>query len=178
MAGLIDLPTIENPLLKQAEQKVEASVGTGQARADYLKVVNAGMQVGLSKGPDGILAQLDKSQDPVRDCALGAVNLVFHVLPKISRGTLPERAMVPAAATLMFQALAFVDHAGIQAIGKPELDRAAHLFTNAAFQASGITMPMLDHAAGAVRRMTENPQQMAVVQRQLPAPPAGAQGEA
>lgn len=172
MMALIDLPTIQNPLLRQAELKIEASVGQGQARADYLKVVVAGMRAALAKGPDGILASVNKSPDPVRDAAMGAVNLVLY-LRHISRGTMPPRTIIPAATTLMLQALDFIDHAGIEKVGQPELVRATHILTNRIFQAFGITMPMLNKAAGAVHGLTQDPKHMAAIQRQMPPVPQG-----
>lgn len=149
-SGMINPPTIQNPLLRQVEAKVETSVGKGQNREDWLKVVVAGMRAGLANGPQGILASMKGRPDPVRDCAVGAVNLVLY-LRQISRGTMPVRAIIPAATTLMLQALDFADSAGIAKIGKQELARATHIFTNTMFQAFGITSQMLNRAASDVQ---------------------------
>lgn len=170
MPGLINPPEINNPLLRQVEAKIEAAVGKGDARADYLKVVVAGMRAALSGGPNGILAKLDNEADPVKACAIGAVNLVQY-LRQVSRGTMPSRAIVPAAATLMLQGLDFADQAGIAKVDKGELDRATHIFANTMFRTFGITMPMLDKLAGAVEGLSKDPGKMAVLQRKMPAQP-------
>jgi hypothetical protein len=179
MAGLINQPstiqqppTIQNPLLAKAEAKVEASVGQGQTRADYLKVVVAGMRAALANGPQGMMAKLKGRPDPVHDCALGAVNLVIY-MRHLATGTMPMRSIVPAAMTLMLQALDFADHTGIVKVGAPELDRATHIFTNAIFKALGITPQMLSQAAGMVHGVTQNPEQLAAVKQQLPQPQQG-----
>lgn len=166
-------PTIQNELLRQAEAKVEESVGQGQARADYLKTVVAGMRIALHGGPQGMLARLNGRPDPVHDCAVGAVKLM-QTMRHLATGKMPLRTQVSAATTLMFQALDFCDHTGIVKVGKPELDRAMHIFTNAIFPALGITRPMLNHVAGLVHGVTQNPEQLEAIKGQLPQP----QGEA
>ena len=145
-AGTTSPPTIQNPLLRQVEDKVEASLGKGQNRQDWLKIVIAGMRAGLANGHQGMLAQLNGRPDPIRDCAVGAVNLVLY-LRQISRGTMPVRAMIPAATTLMLQALDFADSAGIAKIGQEELGRATHIFANTTFKAFGITRRSLHGSA-------------------------------
>lgn len=178
MAGLIDSPTIQkaaapaikNPLLREAEVEVERSVGTGRNRENYLKVVVAGMRAAIG-GTKPMLANLAGRPDPVRDCAVGAVNLVLY-LRSIAKGTMPPEAMIPAATTLMLQALDFADQAGIQKIGKPELARATHIFTNAILQGFGVTTKILDRAAGQVQGLTQNPEQLEALKRMLPQAPA------
>lgn len=172
MPGLINSPpAIQNPLLRQAEAAVEASVGTGKSREDYLKVVVAGMRAGLANGPQSMMGNLRGRSDPVHDCAIGAVNLVLY-LRRIAKGTMPPAAMISAATTLMYEALDFTDQAGIAKIGKEELVRAVHIFTNSICKAFGITPDMLNRAAGLVHGVTQDPAKLAQIQSQLP------QGEA
>ena len=179
MAGLIDSPSlqkaaapaIKNPLLRQAEAEVERSVGDGPNRESYLKVVVAGMRAAIS-GAKPMLANLAGRPDPVRDCAVGAVNLVLY-LSKIAKGTMPPQAMIPAATTLMLQALDFADQAGIAKIGKPELARATHIFTNAILQGFGVTTKILDRAAAQVQGITQSPEQLEALKRLLPQAPEG-----
>ena len=122
---------LNNRVLQAAEEKVESNLLPAN-HTDYMRVVVAGMKVAMAKGPDSILASLHKSTDPVSDCAKGAVNLAF-MLRKHSRNTMPMKALVPAAMTLMIHALDFVDKSGIAKIGTPELVRATHVFTNMVF---------------------------------------------
>jgi hypothetical protein len=111
-----------------------------------------------------ILAGLKQSRNPISDSATGAINLVL-LMRKQSRGTMPEKALVPAAMTLMLQALDFVDKAGIAKVGKDELVQATHIFTNHMFEAFGVTLPMLTHAANQVHAITQDPAKMELLNR-------------
>lgn len=146
---------LNNKVLKAAEAKVEGQL-TPKNRADYMRIVVAGMKIGLDKGPDSILASLQHSKDPVSDCAVGAINLCL-MMHKQSRGTMPLKAMVPAAMSLMIHALDFADRANIVKVGTPELIRATHVFTNHIFKMFHITGPMLQTAASKLHAMTQNP---------------------
>ena len=142
-------------VLQQAEQKIEGNL-TPQNRSNYMKVVVAGMKVGMANGPKSLLMSLRHSNDPINDCAKGAVNLTF-LLRKQTRGTLPLQALVPAAMTLMLHALDFVDKSGIMKIGAPELDQATHTFTNIMFRNLGITPQMLQQAHTKVMAVVKDP---------------------
>jgi hypothetical protein len=152
---------LSNPLLQQAEEKVESGL-TQQNRANYMKIVVAGMHVGLEKGPNSILAGLQKSQDPIGDAAKGAVALVI-ILRRQARGVMPLKALVPAAMTLMLKALDFVDRSKIAPVGNPELVRATHIFTDFLFARMGITKAGLANAANKVHAITQDPQAMAKI---------------
>lgn len=131
-----------NKLLAATEAKIEAGL-LPQTREAYDRIVVAGMRAGLSGGPEGILAGLRQSRDPINDCARGAVNLVV-MLRHHSRGTMPPQAMIPGAMTLMLKALDFVDRARIVKIGNDELVKATRLFTACVFQVFKIPMKGLD----------------------------------
>lgn len=171
---VVALPSIQNPLLRAAEAKVEEAIGDGQARADYLRVTVAGMRAALAGGPDSMAANLLKRPDPVKLAAQGAVGLVMH-MRQISQGTMPERSIISGATTLMLQALDFVDHAGAVKVDAAALDRATHILTNALFQAFGISPAMLNKMAAATHGVMQNPARMQAVQQQLqPAKQGGA----
>jgi hypothetical protein len=153
---------LSNPLLQQAEDKVEAGL-TPENRGNYMKVVVAGMHVGLDKGPDSLLAKLTQSKDPIADAAKGAVSLVI-ILRKQARGVMPTQAMVPAAMTLMLKALDFLDRSKVVAVGQPELVRATHIFTDFMFARLGITKAGLANAATKVHALTQDPQAVAAMQ--------------
>lgn len=152
---------LSNPLLQQAEDKVESGL-TPDNRANYDKIVLAGMHIGLDKGPNGILASLAKSQDPIADAAKGAVSLVL-ILRKQAKGVMPLKAMVPAAMTLMLKALDFADRSKIVAVGNPELVHATHIFTDTIFARFGITKAGLANAATKIHRLTQSPEAMAAI---------------
>jgi hypothetical protein len=166
MVALINLPSIQNPLLRQVEAKVEEAVGDGKARADYLKVVVAGMRAALANGPQSMMAKLRDAPDPVKLCALGAVALVMH-MRQISQGTMPPNSIISGATTLMLQALDFADHAGLAKVDNEALVRATHILTNALFQAFGITLPMLNKLAATAHGVMQDPGQMQAIQQHL-----------
>ena len=146
---------IGNPLLRQAEANIEGQL-TPENHQNYLKIVVAGMHAALDKGPNGILASLRQSKDPISDAAKGAVAMVI-VLRKEARGVMPFQAMVPAAMTLTLKALDFVSGARIANVGQPELVRATHIFTDAIFSAFGISKAGLADAASRVHALTQDP---------------------
>jgi hypothetical protein len=155
---------MQNSLLQQAEDKVESQITDPKVREAYTRVVVAGLQIGLKNGPNGILASLRNSKNPIYDCAAGAVNLV-GLLSRQSRGTMPMKAMVPAATTLMLKALDFADKIGLVKVGPQELSQATKILANLILKHVGVSHQMLQHAAGQVQAMTRDPQKMAALQR-------------
>lgn len=156
---------LRNKLLEAAEQRVERGL-TPENRADYMRIVVAGLKVAMDKGADGMLASLRQSRDPVNDCAIGAINLVL-LMRKQSRGTMPPKALVPAAMTLMLQALDFVDKTRISRIDPPKLDRATHIFTNHIFNMFRITPAALKGLGSKVHAITQDPTQMDMIARKV-----------
>ena len=152
---------LSNPLLQQTEDQVERGL-TAENRQNYMKVVVAGLHVALDKGPDGLLAGLAQSEDPIADAAKGAVSLVI-ILRKQAHGVMPLKAMVPAAMTLMLKALDFADRSKIVKVGQEELVRATHIFTDTMFARLGITKAGLANAAQRVHAITQDPQAMAAI---------------
>jgi hypothetical protein len=152
---------LNNPLLQQAEEKVESGL-TDTNRQNYMKIVVAGMHVALDKGPDGIMASLGASKDPISDAAKGAVSLVL-ILRKQAHGVMPLKALVPAAMTLMLKALDFADRSKIVSVGNAELVRATHIFTDTIFARFGITKAGLANAATKIHGLTQDPSAMAAI---------------
>lgn len=149
---------LSNKILMAAEKKIESQL-TPENRQNYLKIIVAGMKVGLDKGPNGILASLTKSKDPLGDCAKGAVNLTL-LLSHQSRGTMPVQAMVPGAMGLMLHALDFVDRTGVMKIGNEQLVQATHIFANFLFKQMGVTPQMLGEVANKVHGIMNDPAKM------------------
>jgi len=148
-----------NPLLAEAEAKVEGNIVDPQVRADYGKIVVAGLHIALAKGVEGFAAKLRDSQDPIGDCAKGAAALVM-IMRKEARGVMSMKAGVPAGMTLMLHGLDLIDSAGIAKIAEPELDRATAVFTNELFHRLGITAQMLQHMTGRVHQIMQDPGMM------------------
>ena len=152
---------MSNQLLQQTENKVESGL-TPENRANYIKIVVAGMHVGLDKGPQGLLGSLQNSKDPIGDAAKGAVSLVI-ILRQQAKGVMPLKAMVPAAMTLMLKALDFVDRSKIAQVGTPELVRATKIFTDTMFARMGISKQGLQNATNKVHQITQDPDAMAKI---------------
>lgn len=149
---------LSNALLQQAEDMVESGL-TPENRANYDKIVVAGMHAGLSGGPKSILASLQHSADPISDAAKGAVSLVL-ILRKEAKGVMPLKAMVPAGMTLMLKALDFVDRSKIAPVAQADLVRATHIFTDTVFARFGITKQGLASAGQKVYALTQDPVSM------------------
>ena len=153
---------LTNPLLQQAQDKIEAGL-TPENRADYMKIVVAGLHIALDKGPNGLLASMAKSHDPIADAAKTAVSLVI-LMSRESKGVMPPKAMVPAALTLMLHALDFADRSKIVAIGEPELVRATHIFGDTVFARFGISKAGLANATQRVHALTQDSGAMTKIQ--------------
>lgn len=152
----------ENPMqdnvLQAAEQKIESQL-TPETQAAYMRIVTAGMKIALAKGPNGIMAGIAHSQNPLQDCAKGAIGLVGMMF-KQSRGTMPVKALIPAATTLMLKALDFADRTGVVKVGTPELVQATHIFANLMLKEFGVTGQMLKTAAGKIHQIANDPASM------------------
>lgn len=154
---------LANPLLQQTERQIEGQL-LPKMRAQYQKIVVAGMKVALENGTNGILYKLRESKDPVGDAAKGAVGLVL-LMRKQSRGTMPLPAMVPAAMVLLLKALDFAQKAGlIPPVDEKTLVGATHTFTDVLFRAFHISPQMLQTAAKNVHGITQDPIRMRKVQ--------------
>lgn len=157
---------LDNKLLAVTEQKIEAGM-TPDARDQYLKVVVAGMKIGLDGGPNGQLAKLlQNSKEPLKDCAEGAVNLVM-VLRRGARGVMPLKAMIPGAFTLMLEALDVAERIGAVKVGNEELAQATKFFNDYLFKVLKITPEMLNKAAGAAYGVISDRDKMEVVKRRV-----------
>lgn len=154
---------VRDNLLKAAQDRIESQL-TPKTRADYEKVVVAGLKVGLDGGPDSIIASVRNSKDPVRDCAIGAANLVL-ILRRQSRDTMPPQALVPGATTLMLQALDFAERLGLVKVSPRELARATHILGNYIMRVFGVTAANFEAAATKVQGIMQDPTSMEVLAR-------------
>jgi hypothetical protein len=152
---------MSNPLLQQAEDRIEAALAP-EVRADYLRIVVAGMHIATDKG-GAMMAPLAKAPDPIVGAAKGAVGLVL-IMKKDAKGVLPMKALVPAAMTLFLKALDFIDRSKIAPVGEAELVRGTHAFTDYLFARMGITRQGLANAANKVHQITNDPQAMQSIQ--------------
>ena len=163
VVGATVITSQSQPILEQAEQKVESQL-LPDVRESYLKIVVAGMRAGMTDGPNSLLASLRDSKDPVSDCAKGAIGLVF-TLKSQAKGIMSEKAMVPAASTLMFKALSFAEQMGLVKVGPDELSRATQIFAETFMSRIGVTPQMMAHAMGKVHTLTQDPVAMEMMSR-------------
>lgn len=153
---------LQNTQLAQIEAQWEQGM-TPQKKADYLKVVVAGQAVALDKGPDGGLAKLRYSKQPIVDCARGAVHLC--ALMRKQHPDMPVDAMIRGSLTLMLEGLDFCDRVGIVKVGSAEIGQAMHIWSNAALNVSGITPPVLQKMGTAVHTVMQDPTKMEMIKR-------------
>ena len=150
-------PELSDPLLEQIRNEIERNLALDpQNKANFLKVVVAGLHLALDKGPNSLLAQLRQSRDPIADAAKGAVSLMI-VMRKQAKGVMPLKAGIPAAAVLMLHALDFLDRSGTVKIGVPELTRATQIFGDFVFARFGISRQGLQQAAVKVHQIVQDP---------------------
>lgn len=149
---------LQSDVLKAAEQKLESNL-TPKVRADYDKILVAGLKLALDKGPNGIAASLKQSQDPIKDIVTGAINIV-GLLGMQSRGTMPIKAAVPATMALIIHGLAFAQKSGIMQVGNDQLTQAAKLFGNMITHKFGISPEMIKTAANNLHKITQDPGNM------------------
>lgn len=152
-----------NKLLQAAEQEVERRL-TPQTRDAYMRIVVAGMKAALANGPNGMLAKLKQSKDPMGDAARGAVNLVI-LMSHQSKGQMPPKAIPPACATLLFQALDFLDRTGVVKVDENNLAAAMHLQANFLLHKFKVTPQMLSNAAANVHKVMQDPTAMEKINR-------------
>lgn len=153
--------TLTNPLLQETESRLEAGL-LPPYRADYMKIVVAGLNIVLKGGASGFMAKLNTSKDPVADAARGAASLVL-IMRKQAHGIMPMKAGIPAGMTLLLHGLDFIGRAGIMKIAEPELDRAVTIFTNTILHLQGITPSMIQNATAKVHQIVNDPASMAAI---------------
>lgn len=146
---------LSNPMLVKIERQIESTL-TPQTQENYQKIVTAGLKIVMRGGKDSQLAKLANMPDPVNACAVGAVNLVV-TMRRMSRGTMPGNAMVPAAMTLMLEGLDFAEKVGVIQIDEKVMERATKIFTDMVFRVFKISQGTLNKAADAVHRVIEDP---------------------
>lgn len=156
---------LNNKLLQATEKRIEDGL-TPDNRDDYFKIVVAGLRVALDQGESGIMASLKRSRDPVHDAAVGAVNLVL-LMRQQSRGTMPPKALVPAAMTIMLQALDFCEKARITKITPKKLDRATIIFRNQMLGSFHVTPASLRDAGAKVHAIMQDPAKMDILARKV-----------
>jgi len=152
----------QNSIIKQVEASIEQRLKDG-VREPYLKIVTAGMKYAMKDGPKGLLAQLKDSQDPITDAVKGVIGIV-GLLRRSAKGAMPVDAMIPASMVLILHALDFLDRVGVVKIGKAEIDEATQLFMETIMPILGITPENMQHIAGKVNDVMQDPDQMRQLQ--------------
>lgn len=157
------LVDIADPILKAAELKIESQLLPATKDA-YMRIVVTGMKAAMANGPNSMVAKLRQSKDPIGDAARGAVNLVI-LMSHQAKGVMPPQAIPPAAATLMFQALDFLDKSGVVKIDANAVAAAQHLQANYILAKYKITPQMMQAAAANVHKVMQDPTAMEKINR-------------
>lgn len=170
--------SFHNQLLAQAEAKLEAGL-TPQNKVDYMKIVVAGMQIFLKGGPQGLSQKLTQSKDPMATATAGPINLIANMAHAAKGGPMPQKAMVPAAMTLMLHALDMLEGMGKIQVTADVLDQATKKFADNIFRAFNITAQKFDEMTQQAHGVTQNPQHLAAIKQRVanfkaPPPPSQA----
>lgn len=149
----------QNSLVKQVEAQIEQRLRAG-VRESYQKIVIAGMKYAMNGGEKSILAQLKDSENVLEDVVQGAIGLV-GVLRRSAKGAMPVDAMIPAAMTLMLEALDYAERAGMIEIDKATIDQATQLFVETLLPKLGLTPEKLEEMTSRVHQVMQDPEKMA-----------------
>lgn len=152
----------QNDLIQAAISKIESQL-TPQNRSDCDKIVVAGMHVALKGGATGWAAQMAKSPDPVNAAIKGAVNMVLMMRKHTQQGTMPLKALVPAATILMLNGLGFCENSGALKVDETTISDATKKLADYLMRAFGLTPDRVKAAAGRVHDMMQDPQKMAKI---------------
>ena len=147
----------ENDLLKATEEGIAARL-VPEVRRDYQRIVLAGVKAAMNNG-GALLRNLPQSKDPVRDCAIGGVNLTFLML-KEAKGNVPPKAYVPAAYTLVMEALDMAAKMKLIEVTPELIAEATKIATDHIFRLTHLSPQKLNHIAGRVNAITKDPAAM------------------
>lgn len=152
---------LKNPLLKQAQTKIESGV---QDRDAYNRIVQAGTKVIYDKATFTELSkEIRQAQDPVTEIAEGMIG-ILGILYKQSRKTMPIPAMVMAGMSLLLDALDFAEQAGLVKIDKAQLNKATTHYLNSLLPKFGLTPDKIDATLGQLGGTIKDPAKMAQIQ--------------
>lgn len=157
------IPVLKDSILQAAEQKVESQLLPATKDA-YMRIVVTGMQAAMAGGANSMVAKLRGSKDPMGDAARGAVSLVI-LMSHQAKGVMPPQAIPPAAATLMFQALDFLEKSSVIKITEDNVAAAMHLQANFLLAKFKVTPQMLQAAAANVHKVMQDPTAMEKINR-------------
>lgn len=133
----------DNPILKQIEDGIEASV-PAELKKQYMTVVVAGMKVMYSKNTSKFLEQrLNESGDIVKAVSNGIADLLILIFNESGRKMSIPAAML-AAFTLMANALDFAEKAGKVEITPELVTQCTEATWQAATSRFGITKDKID----------------------------------
>ncbi len=152
---------LKNPLLKEAQAKIEAGV---QDRDAFSRIVQAGQKVMYDQATFAELAKgLKDAKDPVTEIAEGMIG-ILGILYKQSRKTMPIPPMVLAGMALLLDALDFAERAGLVKIGKAELNKATTHYLNSLLPKFGLTPEKMDGMLGQLVGTIKYPAKLAQIQ--------------
>ena len=161
------MSVMENQLLKGLEADLERHL-LPKTRADYEKVVVAGMRVALNaipgSGQKSLLGRLNESKDVVQSCSVGAGAVVLFLFQE-SKFRMPGNVIPFAAQTLFYKALDTAEKAGILKVTTKEVDRGTYLLADYMLAKIHISPEKFKMLTQRVHDITNDPTQMEALSR-------------
>lgn len=157
------MTTLTNPLLQQAEAKVESTIKPNDKDA-YQRIVIAGMKVAFDPSTHGsIVDGLQNSKDPIHDVAVGTVGLLI-LLSQQSKGKMPIPPMVSAGMTLLINGLDYLEKTKVLKVDADMLGNATNIYITTLMPKVGITPQIMQQMAQQTHGAVNNPKFMAQFQ--------------
>jgi hypothetical protein len=153
-----------NPLLQQTEQAVQGKIPQAM-QLGFQRVVMAGLTL-MYSAPlhQRMIAGLQSAQNPEKNAAQGAANLVGTLLNQ-SRGSIPIPLLAPAAIVIMCEILDFLSQAG-------KIQVTQQLISQCAKDTGDAVLKMLKISQGQVHQVVAHGMSSAHRRAQAPRLPA------
>ena len=162
-----------NPLLSKMEAGVLDKLDPKQQHA-FDKIVKAGVKVMYSEKMHPMLVnQLKTPGDPAAIAGEGVAKLL-GILMNQSKGTMPMKAGIPAAAVLLCEALDMLEELGKVKVTKDTLAKAVQSLSSSLLQLMGVTPEKLSGlmAKAQAQKAQQKPAPKPASPTPPPAPPA------
>lgn len=157
---------LQNPLLARAEQAYVAKISPGIKPA-VDRIVQAGMEIMHSQQTHDMMAQqIQKPGDPAENAGEGVAKLMGILFNK-SKGTMPPKAIAPAANILLVDGLDFMEQAGMIKVDETVLADATKELSSSLMQLLGADPEKMAQGA---QKIEQAPPAMQQAAQQQPAP--------
>ena len=157
---------MQNQMLQKARANIDAKVKPQDKNA-YDRIVLAGMKIMFDKSMNQTLLQgLQNAPDKIAMAAEGIVG-ILGLLYKESRNTMPVTPMIMAGMSLLIEALAFMEEAGIVQVDPAALDKATQHYMDTLLPKLGINQQTMTNVLNKTQQTVQDPQKMAMIQQNM-----------